>query len=627
MILPQTTSQQISQLLASPKINQNAISGFTAIPNSTTNGVDVSFTLTNTTGISTVNLLRNYVGAISTATLLQSWGVVGSIYAWSDTASQLQETALAYYWLVLSPVGVTGTSVTVGPQIILLNPDLLAPTGADGISASAEAVINGSQLTTVNVTTDAPSIKIYVSGYHGNAGFVAVAQASIAPIQFNLDATGETVTLKAIEVSTGGTEAATGPTATLTLNGQATVPAQIQNIVVAQLSSGNQIDFPASKDNVTSYKLYVGQYGSIFSVATLLATLTSIANTVNYLDTNGLGGNWQYFVVAVNAIGSSTPSAAAFPPAIYSSATIPSNVPANTANNATVDSVDSGTSALVRIYGPGGVGTSYLHYTGYGSVTRSPGTVSGLGYATVYDIIWTGSQFIAVTTYPATLPDNFEFIGGLTTTSQTGVVGSGATVTLVINSSGNVIQANPGNLGSNYVTATVDLTGGGGGSGAVIQANVVNGQITSYTVINGGVGYSVAPTGTVVGGSATGTTGGGGSTGSPSGSRIGCVEEGTLVEIPEGTVEELLPCDEWVVVDVGNGPLYMAPDTLVSVFKKAKDLTSEDMIEVKHGNWRKGDVSTNCHSGTKVKRACPGGVYHAGPDMVRVHNMKLGEIP
>jgi hypothetical protein len=620
------TQVQIAKLLSSPAINPNGVSGFNAVQNSTTGGVDVGFSLADTTGVASITLLRNFVPDIGTATVLQSWNPVQAAYAWSDTDNGLASTANAYYWLTLSPTGISGKSVTIGPIVLLLNPQLSAPPAATGISASSSATVNGQVSVTVNVTAiQASSIKIYVQGYRGSSTFVAVAQQALAPIQFNLDATGETITLKAVSVSTGGTEAPSGPTKTLTLNGVATVPAQVQGVVVEQLSTGNQISFPQSRDKVTSYKLFVGQRNTIFFVSTLLTTLTSTASTINYLDTAGLTGDWQYFVVATNSVGDSSPSAATFPFVLFTSALMPGNVPVNTTNTATVDSVDAGTSALARIYGAGGVGTSYTRITGFGTLNRPPGDVAGLAYNTAYAIMWDGFGFIAASTYPGTLPDSYEYVGTIKTTTATGVVGSGATVTLVIDGAGHVIQANPGALGTSFVSATVVLGGGGGGSGAQIQANVdvPSGTIPTYTVLKGGTGYTLAPTGTVIGGGSPGVPSGGGSTGGSGGSRTGCVEEGTVVEVPEGTTEELLPCNEWTVVDVGDGPLFLHPDTLVSVFKRARDLTPEDMIEVKDGNWSKGSIGSDDHVGVKVKRKCPGGVYHAGPSMIRLHNAKI----
>lgn len=513
---------QLAALVASPAIPPNAVSGFTVTPNSTTGGVDIVFSLTTTTGISAITLGRASVNDDSQAVILQTWNPASvAAFTWSDTDTVLQSQAQAFYWLVLSPVGTSGSSVTVGPQAIELNPQLGAPPPSAVISASSSAAANGFVTVTVNVSGLGASEKIYVSGYQGSAEFVAIAQSASSPIQFAMEATGETITLKAIGVSAGGAEAASGPTTMLTLNGARTIPAEPQGVAVAQIATGNQISFPASKDASSTYMIYRAQRGQAFVAATLLATVTGTAGTIIYLDTGGLSGDWEYFIVATNGAGNSLPSLPASPPVMLTSAGIPTNSTANTTNNATIDSIDSGTSALARIYGPGGIGTSYLRYTGYGSLTRPNGTIGGLAYTTVYCILWTGASYAAVTTYPATLPDGYEVVGTITTTGPTGVVGSGATVTLVINGSGNVIQANPGALGTLYSSATVNISGGGG-SGAVVHPNVaLNGTIPSYTVLNGGALYATTPTATVVGGAASGTTGGGGATGGSGGSPSG----------------------------------------------------------------------------------------------------------
>lgn len=614
--------QQLAQLVSSPTINANAISGFQAATNPITQGIDITFTLADLTGISGLSLFRNNVLDAATAVCIQSWNPTLGAYDYSDTALSLQAQATAYYWLELLPQGTSGNSVVIGPQSILLNPQLAPPIPSTSISASSSAAANGVVTITVNVTGVAASQKIYVSGYKGNASFVAVAQNATSPIQFTLDATGETITLEAIGVSAGGAEAATGPTTTLILNGSLTVPAAPQGVIVNQIATGNQITFPASKDAGPTYQIYRAQAGQTFLGATLLATVTGTAGTIEYLDTGGLAGNWEYFIVAMNSAGSSQPSLPATPAVLFSSAAIPPNVPVNTTNTATVDSVDGGSSVVVRIYGPGGVGTSYSRLTGYGSLSRPNGTITGLAYTTSYAILWTGSTYIAVTVYPNTLPDGYEFVGSITTTAPTGVVGSGATLTIVVNGTGNVIQANPVAVGSLYNSATVAVAGGGG-SGAQIQPNIVGGQVTSYTVLNGGTLYVTAPTGTVIPGGTGGTVGGGGTAGTSDGNLVGCVEEGTIVEVPEGTIEELLPCDEWISVDFGYGPLVMHPETLVSVFKKASELTRNDRIEVKGARWRKGTISGQSRKGMKVKRSCPGGVYFAGPSLVRLHNEKV----
>src|SRR5260370_38445244 len=93
------TQVQIAQLLSSPAINRNGVSGFTAVPNATTGGVDVSFSLADLTGVASITLLRNFVMDIGTATVLQSWQPVQPAYAWSDTDNGLQPTRNDYYWL------------------------------------------------------------------------------------------------------------------------------------------------------------------------------------------------------------------------------------------------------------------------------------------------------------------------------------------------------------------------------------------------------------------------------------------------------------------------------------------------------------------------------------------------
>lgn len=61
------------------------------------------------------------------------------------------------------------------------------------------------------------------------------------------------------------------------------------------------------------------------------------------------------------------------------------------------------------------------------------------------------------------------------------------------------------NPGSGYTTASVSITGGGG-SGAAATATIVNGAITSYSVTNGGSGYTSAPTVVITDGSGTGAS-------------------------------------------------------------------------------------------------------------------------
>jgi hypothetical protein len=104
------------------------------------------------------------------------------------------------------------------------------------------------------------------------------------------------------------------------------------------------------------------------------------------------------------------------------------NDPSNTTNHATVDSIDAGTSATARIYGVGGVGTSWVRRNGYGTFPAFPaGTITGLAYATPYYVMWTGpnptfpgAAYAAFSLLPNALPDNFVFVGKVTTVASGG---------------------------------------------------------------------------------------------------------------------------------------------------------------------------------------------------------------
>lgn len=70
--------------------------------------------------------------------------------------------------------------------------------------------------------------------------------------------------------------------------------------------------------------------------------------------------------------------------------------------------------------------------------------------------------------------------------------------------------------------------------------------------------------------------------------------------------------------------MRMHPDTLVSVWKKASELTKKDRVEVLGAGFKRPVSIRKQHDrGFKVKRICPGGTYHAGPSKARLHNMKV----
>lgn len=636
---------EVRRMIASPSILQNSISSFTVNQNTATGGVDVAFHVSTTQGILSINLLRATVRDFAQATVIQTWSSIEILdYAFPDAAN-VASISEAFYWLRLNPTGTSGTSTLVGPQTISLNPDLTAPAQPTSISASHDSVVNGAVRVFVNVGGVDPqnSIRIFVAGYHGNPLPVSVAQGGSSPVSFNLDATGETVSITAQAVTPEGIASPISGSTTLTLGSGRTVPAAPGNPTVVQFSGGNQVSWRSSGESwVLSYFVYRSQRDETFLTATNIATVAATTEgTVNYVDAAGLTGDWAYYIVAHSATGDSLPSGPGSPTITYTSSTIPPNVPGNTTNNATIDSIDSGTNAICRIYGPGGPGTSYTHYTGYGSLNRINGVISGLAYNTNYFIMYDTktkaySAYLQATGYPGTLPDSFEYVGLFLTLTASGATGSGATATALLDGigvgQGHLLQINPVTAGSGYIPGSVTVSiSSTSGSGAAATANVsgFGGNINSYTVTNGGSGYLTAPTITVTGNPTTGAVGGGGTDATDSGYRGGCVEEGTIVDVPHGTISILEDCEEWVEVRLGpsGDAVLMHPDTMVGVWKKAKELTAWSRINVAdefgYSKWKRPDTIKHVSKKSKkVVRKCPGGVYRAGKEKILVHNVK-----
>ncbi len=103
------------------------------------------------------------------------------------------------------------------------------------------------------------------------------------------------------------------------------------------------------------------------------------------------------------------------------------NPPSNTVNNATVDSVDAGNgTATIRIYGPGGVGSSWMQSYGQGTRTVPAGTITGLAYSTTYYVVWdtAGQVYLAFTTLQHSVADSYIFSGKVTTVASGGTGGT-----------------------------------------------------------------------------------------------------------------------------------------------------------------------------------------------------------
>lgn len=103
----------------------------------------------------------------------------------------------------------------------------------------------------------------------------------------------------------------------------------------------------------------------------------------------------------------------------------------NTSNAATVDSVDNGTNANIRIYGTGGVGSSWIHFDGQNNQTSIPaGTIVGVAYTTTFLVYYNPASgayqaFNKSTQYPSSLFDPLIWAGQVTTVASGG--GGGTT--------------------------------------------------------------------------------------------------------------------------------------------------------------------------------------------------------
>jgi hypothetical protein len=211
--------------------------------------------------------------------------------------------------------------------------------------------------------------------------------------------------------------------------------------------------------------------------------------------------NWSSYTVQPGAVSSG----------LVSSAATGSNLSLNQSNYATVDSVADGGTATVRVYGSGGVGTSWTSILGTSSKVIPAGTIMNVVYATNGFVVWDGQSYQLKPQLAQTFPDTWVPVGkvsviangsGLVPPVIKAVVTGGSIVAYQITIAGNGLTAPP------LLTIT-DSTG----SGATATAVVSSGSVTQVTPGNAGSGYSANPLVTSSGGVSGGSAGGGGATG------------------------------------------------------------------------------------------------------------------
>ncbi len=430
------------------RMDSHPVGEFVVVPAAGGLGAQISFVLRVSRGVSQILLLRNFSLDVGPSTSLRTGSAI-AIQTYDARAIGVNKTTTytdsdpalagktAYYWLKVVPISDLDNAILIGPQRFDSNVDTLAPDAIADFDASHESASGG--LVKVGIAFKPPanarfgSAKIYIAGYNGVAALVAIAQSQTSPFTFNLVQTGETVTLKGVAVSRTGVEStATAPTKSLTLGTAATVPAKPMGVTATEIATGVQIGFPAGPESsITSYTIYRNTKGAGFATATQIGTVTPSAGipqsgTYTFLDTAGLTGSYEWYVVATNGAGNSPASDAATTIAFNTSADLPPNPPANTTNQATVDSIDAGSSATIRIYGTGGVGTSWTRATGFGTQTYPAGTITGKSYTTTYYIVYDTSTaaYVAQLNAPDVMPDKYVWVGKLTTVAAGGTGGT-----------------------------------------------------------------------------------------------------------------------------------------------------------------------------------------------------------
>ncbi|MDE2102638.1 MAG: hypothetical protein KGL39_35660 [Patescibacteria group bacterium] len=204
---------------------------------------------------------------------------------------------------------------------------------------------------------------------------------------------------------------------------------------------------------------------------------------------------------------------------LQSSAATQPNVPLNQSNFATVDSIGAGGAATVRIYGSGGVGSSWPSILGASSKVIPGGTILNVPYSTNAFVAWDGSQYHLKSILTQTFSDGWIPVGnvsviangsGLVLPTFKAIVSGGAIVAIQILTVGNGLTSVP-------VITITDSSG----TGATAVCTVNAGSVTGIVVTNSGSGYTSSPTVTASGGVSGGAAGGGGNTGSNGGRLFG----------------------------------------------------------------------------------------------------------
>jgi hypothetical protein len=280
--------------------------------------------------------------------------------------------------------------------------------------------------------------RIWFRGYQGSADPVLVAEGADSPITFQVESTGETVSVIAQAVSGGGVPADfdRSPTTTVTLDGVVSAPPapNVSQVLVAiELGfqfSFDQLDLSSTEDVIQAYRVYRNTTNTDVG-ATLLRVIShdpTSTGAVVVQDQTAGGTFYCYFVSAVNTIGlESVKTAAQAAGTNANNVGTRSQVPINTAGTFTGSNplTQDGTTTNILV-------GSFTMQWGFGTVSYNSGSVNpgsyGLWYVYADDPFYNGGA----TTYLATSSvlavyqgEGRIYIGSITTAGGGGGTGGG----------------------------------------------------------------------------------------------------------------------------------------------------------------------------------------------------------
>ena len=207
---------------------------------------------------------------------------------------------------------------------------------------------------------------------------------------------------------------------------------------------------------------------------------------------------------------------------LQSSAASEAAVALNQTNYANVDSVDAGSSAVVRVFGKAGPNTQYPSVKGSQETIRPSATIVNVPFSSQQVVGFDEENYQVRSTLPEQLIDKIVPTG---TVSVVGPGGFTLPTIVPIEVSGGILGFNV-TSGGTGITAPLTITIIGTGTGATAGAQVISGGVLiSVAPGNAGSGYGPGTTVTVSGGTFGGSTGGGQNIGGNGGRFI--VNDGT----------------------------------------------------------------------------------------------------